>query len=148
MSTSVARRARSSAARLPSMTKPRAEAATSSRPRRACVSKSNSSPTRSRSPSRPSGRISSSQSIAHLFAIGEPAGEAGRVAGVHQLLEFIESMGEAVEGGQYGLAVFEEDRRPQMRVAGGDAGDIAEAAGGERQPVARRDARHRRRHGM
>src|SRR3954467_1847471 len=95
------------------------------------VSRSSSWRTRSVSGSWSRGRISTSQSIAHLLGLGEQFGRGGvgvLFDGVAELRQPEFKEGQRFEKG---VAVVREDGGPQRRVAGRDAGRVAKA--GRRQ---------------
>src|SRR4030095_8533711 len=86
-----------------------------------CVSNAYSSATRDRSASCPFVKISTSQSIAHLFALGEELIDQWHIIGPQGVSELAEPMFELGEGGEDGVAIVLKDRRPDRRVAGRDA---------------------------
>ena len=91
---------------------------------------------RSRSPSRPSERISTSQSIAHLFGVGQDVHQAIGILIQNGFAEFIEPVAEAIERMGHGDGVFAGDGGPQSRIAGGNSSRVAKAGGSEFPPFA------------
>src|SRR5262245_29092144 len=94
---SAARRSAAARSRFPASRNPRADDLSRSAPRVECVSRSNSSQTRSRSASRPSGRISTSQSIAHPLRGGEDSGQFFGVLIQHDLAKLAQTANELVQ---------------------------------------------------
>src|SRR5271166_2406876 len=109
----------------------------------ACVSRSYSSQTRSRSGSAPFGWISTSQSIAHPLGLGQQTIQRRAIAGFQSALKLRQAAAEQPQRVQHGGAVVGEDGGPQSRVAGGDARRVAKAARSELVQFRREDPRQR-----
>src|SRR6516225_9729319 len=93
----------------------------------ACVSRSYSSATRSRSASCPFGWISISQSIATPLSAGQQGADGVRVAGRQRRFELGNLPLKLRQRLDQCLPVLQEDAGPQRRVAGRDARGVAEA---------------------
>src|SRR5690349_2603059 len=99
------------------MRNPRADDLTRSAPRVEWVSRSNSSHTRSRSASRPSGRISTSQRIAPHLAGRENVDDGVVVLVQDGLAQLLEPFVEPLQGERQGGGVLADDGRPQLPIA-------------------------------
>ena len=70
---------------------------------------------------------------------GEEVEQHVAVAPADRALQPRQVFGEAAQDFQHGFAVVQEDVAPHRRVGGGDAGEVAKAAGGEFDHFALRD---------
>src|SRR5688500_20348236 len=93
-------------------------------------------PSRSGNPAR--GWRSISQSISNPFRFLALGGKRGDVAAADRFVERGEAVFKTPQSVDHRRAVLGENLRPQLRVAGGDAGGVAPAGGGELQPFFRR----------
>src|SRR5262245_14718635 len=114
-------------------------------PRSERVSKSYSAQTRWRSASVPFTWISTSQSIATPFGLGQQFVERAAVLRGDGRSQTVELLAEQSEGVEHGLAILQKDAGPQRRVAASHTGGVAEAAGCQLAQLRRQDPAQGRR---
>src|ERR1700722_3441806 len=95
------------------------------------VSKSYSSAARRRSPSWPFGKISTSQSIAHLSSLSQQLVDLGDIIARKRLAKHVQAVFEALQRGEHGGPILLEDRRPDFGIAAGDARRVSKAGRGQ-----------------